>query len=265
MEILNELYEQFKTFFPNLVFAIVILIIGWLIAKIASTLVKKVLKSIKIDTLADRLNEIDIVQRVNLTILPSVIIGKVVYYFIMLIIFIIATEQLGIEAVTDLLKNFINYLPNLIVALVYFIVGLLIADAIKGIVATTCQSLGIPSAKVIANIIFYFLFLSVTMSALNQAKISTAFINSSLMIVIAGVVGAFAFGYGLASKRMMANFLATFYAKDKFKVGDLIALDGTKGEIIEISNSAFVLKTEKSNIVYPLSKLTETQVEIYSE
>ena len=58
-------------------------------------------------------------------------------------------------------------------------------------------------------------------------------------VVAAGAVGAFAFGYGLASKGMMTNLLASFYAKGKFIVGDTITVDGTKGQIVEIDNVSF--------------------------
>lgn len=263
MELLDKLKNQLWDFAPNLVFALAILIIGWILAKLIARLIKKVLQAIKIDALADRLNEIDIVRQTNMKILPSNVLSKIVYYILMLITFILATDKLGVASVTKLLTDFISYLPNLLTALLFFIIGLLIADTIRGLVQTACQSLGIPSAKIIATVIFYFIFLSVTMSALDQAKISTDFIKSNLMIVIAGAVGAFAFGYGLASKNMMANFLASFYTKGRFIVGDMITVNGIKGQITEIDNSVVVLKTDQSRLVLPLSKLAEGEVEIH--
>jgi hypothetical protein len=263
MELLTDLLNQLKGFFPNLVFALAILIIGWIIAKIIARIIRNILETIKIDGLADKLNQIDLVQQANLNILPSKVISKIIYYILMLMAVIVATEKLGVEAVTDLLKDFINYLPNLLVALGFFVIGLLIADAIRGVILTACQSLGIPSAKIIASVVFYFIFLSVTMSALDQAKISTDFINSSLMIIIAGAVGAFALGYGLASKGMMANFLASFYVKGRFKIGDQVTIDGIKGKITEMDNSSLVVSTEESKTVFPLSKLAENEIEIH--
>lgn len=101
------------------------------------------------------------------------------------------------------------------------------------------------------------------MSALDQAGVRTDFIKSNLMIVIAGAVGAFAYGYGLASKGMMANFLASFYTKDKFKIGDTVTVAGVKGQIVEMDNTAFTLKAEQSKVIFPLSKLAEKEVEIH--
>jgi len=263
MELLEDILKQLKEFAPNLIFALAILIIGWIIAKLVASIIKRILKAIKIDNLADKLNDIDLVRQTNMTILPSNVISKVVYYLFMLITFIVATDKLGVEAVTNLLTNFINYLPKLLTGLIFFILGLVLADAIRGVVLTACQSLGIPSAKIIASVVFYFVFLSVTMSALDQAEIQTDFIKSNLMIIIAGAVGAFAFGYGLASKGMMANLLASFYTKGKFVIGDIVTVDGIKGQIVEMDNTSFAVKTATSKTVFPLSKLAEKGIEIH--
>ncbi|MEM6318119.1 MAG: hypothetical protein AAF960_10645 [Bacteroidota bacterium] len=263
MTLLEDLLQQLKTFAPNLIFAIVIFIVGWTIAKLVASLVRRLLSALKVDLLADKLNDIDIVRQTNLQILPSKVVSKLVYYIFMLFTLVLATEKLGVEAVTNLLTDFISYVPKLLVALVFFIIGILIADAIRGVVLTTCQSLGIPSAKIIASVVFYFIFLSVSISALDQAGIQTDFIKSNIMIVIAGAVGAFAFGYGLASRSMMANFLASFYTKGRFMVGNTITVDGVKGEIVEMDNASFVLQSETSKIVFPLSKLADKGIEIH--
>ena len=263
MELLEDILRQLREFAPNLIFALAILIVGWIIAKLIASIIKRILKAIKIDDLADKLNDIDLVRQANMKILPSKNISKIVYYVFMLITFIVATDKLGVEAVTNLLTDFIGYLPRLFTGVIFFIIGLLIADAIRGVVLTACQSLGIPSAKIIANVVFYFIFLSVTMSALDQAGIQTDFIKSNLMIIIAGVVGAFAFGYGLASKGMMSNLLASFYTKGKFIIGDTITVDGVKGQIVAIDNTSFSIQTETSKMVYPLSKLTEKGIEVH--
>ena len=264
MPLLNQIYDQFIKSFPNVIFAVIIVIVGWILAKIIARIVQKVLETLQVDRLADKLNDIDIVSKANLSVVPSQVLSKLMYYLVLLFSFIAATDYLEIEAISNLMSNLINYLPNLLSAIVFFIIGLLVADFVRGIVLTTCQSLSIPSAKVISSVVFYFLFLTVTMSALDQAKISTDLINSSFMIIIAGVVASFALGYGLASKDMMSNFLASFYVKNKFEAGDRITIDGIQGQIETMDNKSFVLKTSDSKIVFPLNKLAQDKVEIHS-
>ena len=179
---LEQFLEQLVAALPNFLKAIGLLILGWILAKILSGVFKRLLKAIKVDLLAERLNQIDLIGRSNFNIVPSVVISKFVYYFILFAFLIAATEALQIQAVTELMTNLLNYIPILLSALVVFIIGLFIADSLKKLVHTTCVSLGIPAANLIANVFFYFIFINVLMVTLTQAKINTEFIQDNLSI-----------------------------------------------------------------------------------
>jgi small-conductance mechanosensitive channel len=233
-----------------------------LLAKAVSKIVTHIFELIGADKLADKLNEIELLSSYNLTIKPSRIIAKITYYLILLIFLIAATELLGMPAVSQLISDLINYVPNLISAIIVLIFGLFIADTIKGIVLTTCKSFNLPSSGLIANFAFYFIFITAVISALSQAKVDTDFIKNNLTMIMGGGVAAFALGYGLASRDLMANFLSSFYSRAKFNVGDYIQIGDTEGVIIEIDNSSLTLETQDSQVVIPLSMLVKEKVSI---
>jgi small-conductance mechanosensitive channel len=143
------------------------------------------------------------------------------------------------------------------------VLGIYLAEFVKNIVYGTCQALSIPSAKVIANFVFYLIFLTLTISAMGQAAIETSLITSNLTVILGGVVLAFSIGYGFASKDTMANFLASFYSKNKVRVGDVISLDGSRGRVIAMDSTSITLQGEGKIIVIPLKKLTSEKVEIF--
>ncbi|TAK34679.1 MAG: mechanosensitive ion channel [Saprospiraceae bacterium] len=143
--------------------------------------------------------------------------------------------------------------------------GIYLAEFVKNVVQAACNSLGIPSGKIIASFVFYLIFLTMTISALAQASIETALITSNLTVILGGVVLAFAIGYGFASKDTMANFLASFYSKNKIKVGDVIHLDGSTGKVIGLDSTSVTLQGDGKTIVIPLRKLTSEKVEIFSD
>jgi small-conductance mechanosensitive channel len=262
LELLFELGKQVAAALPRFVGALLVLLFGWLLAKFISKLIRRVLSSTGIDKLADKLNEIDFIERSNFKIVFSNVLAKVVYYILLLIFLIAATDLLGMPAVSALVTDIINYVPNLLTAGIVLIIGILFADFIKGIVQTACTSLGIPSAKMIAAFVFYFIFLAVVMSALGQAQINTDFIRNNLTVIIGGGVLAFALGYGFASRDMMANFIASFYSKRKVNLGDVIRIEEHEGEIIDIDNAAITLQAKDRMIIIPLSKLTSENLEI---
>ena len=183
----------------------------------------------------------------------------------MLLIFsIISAEILQVEPVSQLVLDILNYIPLVISGALVLVIGVLVAEAIKNIVLTTTQSLGIPSAKIIGTFVFYFILLISIVTALTQIGIDTDFISTNLSVIIAGAVFAFAIGYGLASKDTMSNYLASFYSKDRFAIGDVISVNGVKGEVIFMDSNALTLQTENSKVIVPLSILSKGQVEIFS-
>ena len=262
---IQELLNEFFKAIPNFVAAITVAIVGFIISKIVSKFLKKFLEKIKIDMLGDKLNEIDLISKANFEIKLSEVFSKIVYYFLLLFFMVAAAELLGMPAVSQLVLDIFQFIPNLIVAVLVLIIGILISEMIKGIVHTALSSLGIPSAKTIANLLFYFLFINIVILALTQAKINTDFLAQNISIIIAGVVLAFAIGYGSASKGIVANFLASFYSKDKFKIGDEVTIEGETGEIINIDKASITLLAKDKKIIIPLSKVTTEKIIIHSK
>jgi hypothetical protein len=263
MEILHELALKFAAVIPNLTGALLLIIAGTIISKLASKFIQKLLSSLKIDKIGEQLNEIDFIRKSNIEIKLSIIISKVVYYFMLLVFLVAATDVLNMPAISKLMSDLINYIPNVIVALFILIFGLIIAENIRKIVLTVCKSLGIPSAKTISSAIFYFLFLTVLLSALEQVKIQTSFLANNLTVMIGGIVLAFALGYGIASKDIMTNFIVSLLQKHKFKKGDHIKVGNFSGIVTEMDNNSITLTTNEKQIIIPLNKLSTAEVEIF--
>ena len=265
LEQLKVLFTNFFAKIPSLLGALLILIVGWLISKLVARIVRKFLERIKIDRFAKRLNEIEFIAKTNWEIKPSQILSKLLYYLLLLIFVIAATDVLGMPAISNLISDILNYIPLLFTAVLVLAIGVIFSDFIRKLVLTTCESLGIPSAKVISSFIFYFLLINVLISALSQAQIDTEFIASNISIILAGAVLAFELGYGLASKDIFANFLTSFYSKGKIGVGDQITVEGIRGEIVEMDKTSVIIQTEEGKTIYPLHKLLKETIIIHED
>lgn len=262
-ETITQLITQITLTLPKILMALFILLFGIMIAKIVSKTIIKLLNKINIDKIGDKLNEIDIVEKSNIKVKLSVIFGKVIYYFLVVIFMAAAADILQMPAISNLITGLFNLIPKLVVGFIILIFGIILSDGIKSIVQTTLTSLSIPSAKMIANFLFYFLFINVVIVAIAQADINTAFLEQNISIIIAGGVFAFAIGYGLASKETVANFLASFYTKDKISIGDQVTLDGTTGEIIKIDRNSVTIESESRQTIYPLKTLLSEKITIH--
>jgi len=257
--ILDKLYNALLVFGS----AFAVLILGWLLARFLSKMIEKLLKAIKVDKLGDKINEIDILQNANVKILPSVVISKVFYYVLMLMVLTAALEIVSLDELSKQVNKLIEYIPKLFSATLILIGGLIVANAIRSILNAAFQSLNLASGKLISGFIFYFIFVSVLLSALPQADFEVGFLQDNLTIIVGGIVFAFAIGYGFASRNIMSNLLAALYSRNKFRIGDDVKIDGTRGTIIEMDSTSLTLETSDRRVVIPLNQLTTQRVEIF--
>lgn len=260
IDTLTKLLTQFTDFIPKFIGGLVVFLVGLMIAKGISILIVKVFKNIGIDKLGEKLNDLDFLKQFKIEIVLSTVISKIVYFFIMMIFISTATETLGFKVITDLVASMINMVPRIIAAMILLMVGLLLADGLQKVVVSACKSLNVSAGKLIGSVVFFFFLAITVIAALGQAGINTTLLESSFNLIIAGIIFAFSFGYGMASKDILANMLSSFYTKNKFKEGQIIEIDGVKGIISSIDNTSIIVNTGESKTVFPLNILQTSKV-----
>lgn len=256
----TNLITGFTSFVPRLINTIIIFTIGYFIAKVAAVILQKLMTSIGIDKVGDKLNEIDFFKSMNAEIKISVIVSKVVYIFILLIFMIASADMLGVPAISNIVLMLVQFIPKVIAAGIMLMAGLLLADALKQFVVTLCASFGVASGKLIGSAVFFFFLIITVIASLGQAGINTALLESSFSIIIAGIMFAFAFGYGLASKDILANILASFYSRAKYKEGQTIEIEGIKGLVTAVDGTSITLQIDGAKVVYPQHDLQTKRV-----
>ena len=157
LNIFDLLWDMLKTmaeFTPSLLVALIIVLMGWLLAKFVAKLLRKLLNKLGVDKLSDYINNMELFGESSFQVSLTKIISGFIYYAILLIVWVAAADVLGVQAITDLLNDLIGYVPNLLVAFIYLLLGVFLADLARKFVLTTLQSLGIPSASLIAGFVF---------------------------------------------------------------------------------------------------------------
>jgi hypothetical protein len=263
LESLQEVLRQIIGVLPNIIGALVLLLLGWILAKTVSAIIARILRRIGLDKLADKLNETDAFRESNITIRPVIIIQKFLYWTIFLIFILSATETLGLDILTQQVSKIIDFIPKLLTAMIIMGIGFYLADAIKRMVGNAAQAFGIPSWKVISYGVFYVLMIAISITALEQAGIMTDIIKWNIYIVLAGVFLAFAIAYGFAARNVLTSILTSYYSKSSFSVGLIIELEGYKGTIVKMDNVSFTLDLGTEYVVFPQSKLLNDKVIIH--
>lgn len=259
----NDMIRSFMTFFYNLIGAVVILLIGWGVAKMVAAVSKKMLEQVGADKVGEKLNEIDAIKSLKMDIKLSSIISKTLYYFILIFMLRPAADTLGVPAISDMVKLLVEFIPKLISSALMLSAGVFLADALKNFVVTLCKSFNIAAGKLIGTAIFFFLLIIFVIQSVAQVGINTSLLESSFNLLVGGIIFSFAIGYGFASKEILLNIISSFYSKNRYKEGQVISIDGIKGEIIAMDNTTITLKTEDSKTIFPLQVLQSKTVTVF--
>lgn len=259
-QILFNILEKIAEAIPGFLGGLVLMIVGWILAKIVSSSLKKLFVTIKIDNLSDKLNTIDLFKNLNIKL--SIFLSKLAFWLIILVFSIAATEIMGLKVISQGIGALLGYTPKLLSAVVFFVVGVFIANIIKEVVFAACSSMAISGGRFISAFVFYFLVIIISISALNQADIDTDILTQNLTLAMGAIFLAFAIGYGFASKDIMANVLASFYSRDKFEIGQVIKIGEVAGEIISMDSTSVTLDAGDKKVILPLQKLLNSTVEV---
>ena len=126
-DLIRQLLTSMVATLPKLLGCLVILILGYIISKIVASVIKTVISKAGVDKLGKKIEEVDFIRKNNIEIKISGILSRIIFYFMMLIFIVAATDVLGMPALSDLFKNMLNYIPNVVVAGVLLLVGILVA------------------------------------------------------------------------------------------------------------------------------------------
>ena len=205
---LNDAVKLILTFIPRLVGFIVILVVGLILAALVERALTFILRKVGFDRMANRIGLTRLEQRMNVRLDPAGVLGKIVYWFILLIFLIPAADALGVPAVSNILNSLVNYIPNVFVAILVLFLGSLagtfVADIVRGVVATA----KIGSPNVFAAISRWAIIGFAALIALEQLQIAPSLINELFAGVVFAVAIAFALAFGLGGQDAARRWLA---------------------------------------------------------
>ena len=265
-ESLRVFGEKFMETIPSILGAVIVFIIAWLLARLVSGGFERLLRTVKFDTFVERLNLTSFLQQAGVQLAPSTIIGRFIYWILVLLIIASAAETLNWTAVSYQIQRFLEYLPNLVTGILIFGIGAYISTLVRDFVRSGTSSLGISTGRILSTVIYYVLFIMVILTALEQAKVDTRLLSTNLLMFIGAILLAAAISYGFASREVLSNILAGFFNKRNFQKGMVIEIDGIRGKIIEMSNVAITIQTsDTERVVIPSHQLMTSKVKIIKE
>lgn len=248
---MSALWAPVAAFIPRLFGALLVVAVGFVVAKLLDTLLSKVLAKVGVDRLVAGTGVTKLLGRAGIRLPISALIGKIVYWFVLLIFLVSAAESLGLARVSATLDMLALYVPKVFGAGVILLVGVLLAQLVNGLVRGAAEGVGLEYASGLARVAQGLVIIIIISVAIGQLEVKTELLNYVIAIALISVGLAAALALGLGSRELVSQILAGIYVRELYEVGQRVRLEGLQleGEIEEIGTAKTLLLTDEGELV----------------
>lgn len=217
LSIVQPFLQGLVYFIANLVLALVVFIIGYLVSVGIGKVVTEILKSIKFNKLFDKEGWHKALQRANVEVDPSGFIGAIFKWIFVIVSLLIAVDILKLAQFGIILTQVLNYLPNVVVAVLIFVVAVIISDIIEKMIRITVERMKVGYGYVASSIVKWAIWIFTIFLILDQLLPSSALIKTLYTAIVYGIVGTVALGaaiaIGLGGKDTAAKVIEDMHRK----------------------------------------------------
>jgi hypothetical protein len=215
---------------PKIIGFLLIIVAGWFIASLIERGLAAVLRSIHFNDLSERAGLTDFIRRMGMNTDAAGMIGLVVKWFVRLIALVVAFDALGLPAVSEVLRQLLLWLPNVVVALVVLVIGGLAARGLSNVVRGAASEAGLGNANFLAKTASVVVWAFAIVVAVNQLGIATELVNTLFMAVVGALALGVGLAFGLGGRETAAEILNKWYAQGQERSGQMKQMAENMGE-----------------------------------
>jgi hypothetical protein len=203
----REMLTKILGYLPTLLGALIILIVGWIVAKIIKRLIEVLLKAVRFDILADKAGITGILKKGDLKITASEVVSGLVYWLVIIMVLVMVVNALGLPQSSEVLASLFAYVPKVIAALFVLVVAMFLASFVSSIVRTAAGNANLPRPEMYAGVSRWAIIIFAATIALGELGIGTLLVTATFNIILGGVCLGLALAFGLGGKEAAARYL----------------------------------------------------------
>lgn len=240
--VLDGAGEALGGFLPRLGGALVLVVAGLLVARLAGRLVRGGLERAGIDSLSERLGATTVLERAGLGPSLSALTGRAMRVGLVAVTVFAALSLLGLQFLSVAINEAVLFLPNLAVAALLLLVGVVLGGIVRERVDRALTQMDLPMPLGRAAQIAVVVGFAITAAA--QVAVSTALLMALAGVVLAGVAATFALAFGLGGRSLASQLTAGRYLRSALAPDQEISVGGVRGRVVAVETAATVLVTD---------------------
>lgn len=205
---LFELWQQFVSFIPNLVAALIVFFVGWAIAVAVGRLIEKALMALRVNSAFESIQGLKkAAAQAGLKLNISLVVGEVFKWFLLVVSLLAATDILGLNEVSSFLMSVLLYVPNVVVAALILVISVVLSKFVYRTVLASVEAAGFSSGGAIAAVSKWSIVVFAVFAALLQLNVAATLIQTFLTAFFAMIAIAGGLAFGLGGKDIAAKWL----------------------------------------------------------
>lgn len=258
----GTLVEHLSAYLPSVVVALLLLIAGWLLAKILRAITVRAV--MVIDTLLPRMGLSGAGLPPERIARGAVFVGALVFWTVLLLFVTAATQVLGLRAFADWLARLLDYLPTLAAGLLILAVGWLLSGFVADLVEATATRLEPRQRIMLARIVRVTILVGAVLIGADQIGIRITFLAIFAAAAAFTVGGGVAIAVGFGAREHVANLIAAHHWRRAFAPGQTLRIGEHEGRLLDVTATGIVLECDDGRIVLPARLLNEVPVTVKS-
>jgi hypothetical protein len=244
----RQLLDSIISAAPKVAVAIVLIFVGWIVAKVIETVLRQILTRLRFDSLLERAGIDKTLQSIGIRQQLNLLIPRLVYFLVLLLLARTGSDALGLAAISSAIGAFFSYVPNIVAALLLLILGTTVAQFAGDMVKDSALNSGIEFGPALGRIVSSLIIFVVLIMAISQLRIDTEMVRLVTAVLLAGAALAFGISFGLGTRDVVRNLVAGFYARKVLEVGKNLEIAGQQGTLVAITPTHVILEKDDHSV-----------------
>ena len=211
----NEFWTAVGDYLPKVFAALVLLVLALIIAKLAQWVVEKLLKLVQFDKLIKNKQVEKGLSTAEISVDFIALAGRIAFWVVIIIFAITIVDVLELDALRDVIKNLLGYLPNVLAAAIVLTVAVAGGRLVRDVFKVSLNRMRVDFAHTIATVSYYVIVLFGTVMAIDQLGFDITILAANLTVIVAGIVLALALAFGLGGRDLAGRVLENAYKNAK--------------------------------------------------
>jgi len=251
----TAMLQGFLAYLPHLAGAILLLLIGWLVARVLRSITVRLMKGIDRFSGLIKIGDAGTSKQVGES--AALIFGNVIFWIVVLIFVTAATNLLGMSMFAGWLDRLVAQLPSILSGILIICAGVVFGNLANQAVSTAATSIQAGQRTLLARSAQFFTLVILILIGVDQIGVDITVVITILSVAIGALLGGLAIAFSLGARTLVSNLIAARYLNADYRVGERIQVGAYEGTVLELSSVAVILDTEKGRVTIPAKVFSE--------